>query len=79
MKLTGLIVGLVLMLLSFIVLVVCLMLPSMTHNRVNFGEALVGIVPSIVIGFIAFVVTVVSAVSLIKTKKSSNQKGGIAS
>jgi len=68
MKIVGLIVGILLMLLSFVVFVICLMLPSMTHNRINFKESLVGLIPSIVIGFPAFVVTVVSAIALLRKK-----------
>lgn len=74
MKIAGLIIGIVLMILSFIVFVICLMLPSMTHNRINFEESLIGLIPSVIIGFLAFIITVISAIALIKSKKqNSNQ------
>jgi hypothetical protein len=66
MKIAGLVIGILLMGLCFIVFVICLMLPSMTHNRINFQESLVGLIPSALIGFLAFIVTVVSAISVLK-------------
>ena len=68
MKIAGLIIGIVLMILSLIVFVICLLLPSMTHNRINFGESLVGLIPSAIIGFLAFVLTIIMAISLMKKK-----------
>ncbi|MBX7174688.1 MAG: hypothetical protein K1X72_27175 [Pyrinomonadaceae bacterium] len=68
MKIAGLIIGIVLMILSLIVFVICLLLPSMTNNRVNFGESLVGLIPSAIIGFLAFVLTIIMAISLMKKK-----------
>lgn len=72
MKIAGLVTGILLMILSFIVFVICLMLPSMTHNRINFKESLVGLIPSIIIGFLAFVLTVISAITVLKKKNSGN-------
>lgn len=74
MKIAGLIIGIVLMILSLIVFVICLLLPSMTHNRVNFGESLVGLIPSAIIGFLAFVLTIIMAISLMKSKKQGEMK-----
>ena len=71
MKIAGLVIGILLMLLSFIVFVVCLALPSMTNNRVNFGESLIGLIPSAIIGFLAFVLTVISAILFFRGKKST--------
>lgn len=71
MKLAGLIVGILLMLLSFVALVICLLLPSMTNNRVSFEEALIGIVPSVLVGIIAFFITAVSAILWFKSRKSA--------
>ena len=70
MKIAGLVIGILLMLLSLVVFVICLMPPSMTNNRVNFEEALVGLVPSALIGFLAFSVTIISAIMLLKAKKN---------
>jgi ABC-type antimicrobial peptide transport system permease subunit len=70
MKIAGLMIGILGMLLSFIVFVVCLLLPSMTHNRINFKEAMVGLIPSAIIGFLAFIVTAISAVMILMAKKN---------
>ncbi len=70
MKIAGLVIGILLMLLSLIVFVICLALPSMTNNRVNFGESLVGLIPSAIIGFLAFILTVISAIMFFRSKKS---------
>jgi hypothetical protein len=69
MKIAGLVIGILLMLLSLVVFVICLMLPSMTNNRVNFEESLLGLIPSAILGFLAFVLTVISAITLFKSKK----------
>ena len=70
MKIAGLVIGILLMILSFIVFVVCLALPSMTNNRVNFEESLIGLIPSAIIGFLAFILTVISAIMFFRSKKS---------
>jgi hypothetical protein len=69
MKIAGLVIGIILMILSGIVLVICLMLPSMTNNRINFGEALIGLIPSSIIGFLSFILTVVIAILMLTGKK----------
>jgi len=69
MKIAGLVIGILLMLLSFIVFVICLALPSMTNNRVNFEESLIGLIPSAIIGFLASILTVISAIMFFKGKK----------
>ncbi len=71
MKIASLIVGILLMVLSGIAVVVCLLLPSMTNNRVNFEEALLGLIPAVIILFLAFVITVVSAIFVWKAKKTA--------
>jgi Co/Zn/Cd efflux system component len=75
MKIAGLICGIGLTLLSGITLVVCLMLPSMTHNRVNMKEAMVGILPALFFGVIGLIITAVSAFILLKSKKQSGGQG----
>ena len=69
MKIEGLIIGILLMVLSGVVFVICLLLPSMTNNRVNFKESLVGLIPSAIIGFLAFVLTAIMAIFLMKNKR----------
>ena len=71
MKVAGLVIGILGMLLAFIVLIICLMLPSMTNNRVNFEESLVGVIPAVLVGFISFIVTVISAITLLKNKQKT--------
>lgn len=70
MKIAGLIIGILGLLLAFIGLIISLMLPSMTNNRVNFSESLIFIIISVVIGFFAFIITLVSAIMLIKSRKA---------
>jgi uncharacterized membrane protein len=60
MKIAGLVNGIFGMLLAFIILIVCLMLPSMTNNRESFEESLLGIIPSVIVGIIAFIITIIS-------------------
>jgi len=71
MKIAGLIVGILLMILAGIAFIVCLLLPSMTNNRVNFEEALLGLIPAAIIFFLALVLTVVSAIFFFKGRKSA--------
>ncbi len=73
MKKVGLALGLLLMVLSGIVFVVCLALPSMTDNRVSFEEALLGIIPALAVFLLALVVTVVCLILLMTGRKSAGQ------
>lgn len=70
MKIAGLIVGVLLMILSGIAFVFFLLLPSMTNNRVDFEEALLGLIPAIVVFFLAFVLALVSLILVVKAKKN---------
>jgi hypothetical protein len=74
MKIAGLISGILLTVLSVIALAIFLVLPSMTNNRVNMKEAMVGILPALFFIFIGLVITTISAFILLKGKKES---GGI--
>lgn len=74
MKIAGLVIGLLGMILAFFVLVICLMLPSMTNNRINFEESLVGIIPAVFVGFIAFIITAIIALTLLKAKNNEETK-----
>lgn len=73
MKIAGLIIGILLTVVSGIALVIFLLLPSMTNNRVNMKEAMVGIIPSLLFGLIGLIVTGVSAIVLLKNKKKAEQ------
>jgi hypothetical protein len=72
MKIASLIIGIVLMALSGIAFIVFLLLPSMTNNRVDFGEALLGAIPAAIVFFLALILTVVSAVFVFKAKKTAS-------
>ena len=71
MKRAGLIIGIILMVLAGITFIVCLALPSMTNNRVDFGEALLGLIPAAIVFFLAFVLTVVSAIFFFKGRRTA--------
>ena len=73
MKVAGLIIGILLMVLSAIVFLVCLALPSMTSNRVNFEEALLGLIPSAFIFLLSAALAVVSLIFVLKAKKNAPQ------
>jgi uncharacterized membrane protein len=70
MKIASLVIGIVLMILAGIAFVVCLALPAMTDNRVSFEESILGLIPSAIVFFLAFVLTVVSAIFVFKGRKS---------
>lgn len=71
MKIAALIVGILLMVVSGIAFVVCLALPSITNNKVNFEESLIGLIPSMFFLFVGFVVTVISAIFVLKGRKTA--------
>lgn len=66
-----LVLGILGMVLSSIVFLICLMIPSMTDNRVNFEESLVGVVPSVIVFLISFLMTAIGGFLLIKTKRQT--------
>lgn len=74
MKIASLIIGILLMGLSAIVLLISLLLPSMTNNRVNFEEALVGIIPSIIFFLIGFVIAFIGGISWLKGKQAASSQ-----
>ena len=76
MKIASLIIGILLMVLSGIGFLVCLMLPSMTNNRINFQEAMLGLIPAIVVFFLALAMTIVSVIFILKAKKNAPQMPG---
>lgn len=71
MKIAGLIIGIILMLLAIIGGIVCLLLPSLTNNRVSFDEALLGFIPAVIVLLLGFIVTVSAAVLLLKARRKS--------
>ncbi len=71
MKMAGLIIGILLIILAGIGAVVCLLLPSMTNNRVSFEEAILGLVPAVIILLFGFLLTIISAIFVIKARKAA--------
>lgn len=70
MKIASLIIGVLGMVLAGITVVVCLLLPAMTNNHVSRSESMMGIIPAVAVFFLAFVLTVVSAIFVLKSKKT---------
>jgi len=71
MKMATLIIGILLMVLAGIGAIVCLALPSMTNNRVNFEESLLGLIPAVIVFFFGFLLAVLGAFLLIKARKAA--------
>lgn len=69
MKIAVLVIGILGVLLGLIVTIVSLALPSLTSNKVNFGEALPGIIIGIVILFFSAIIAIVGLVLVLKKKK----------
>ncbi len=69
MKIVGLVIGILGMILAGIGFIVCLLLPAMTNNHVSRSESMLGIIPAVVVFFLAFVLTIVSAIFVLKAKK----------
>ena len=70
MKTAGLIIGILGMVLAGITFIVCLALPSMTNNHVSRNESMLGIIPAVVVFFLALVLTIVSAIFVMKARKA---------
>ena len=71
MKIAGLIIGILLIVLAGIGCVVCLLLPSMTNNRVSFDEAALGLIPAVLLLLLGFLLTIVSAIFIFKARKKA--------
>lgn len=69
MRIAGLVIGILLVILSVIGGIVCLLLPSMTNNKISFDEALLGLIPAVIAGFIGFIVAVTSMIFFLKARK----------
>lgn len=69
-KLT-LIAGILLTLFGALVFIISLLLPSMTSNRVNFEEALIGIIAGVVLVFFGLILDGVGLFLVFKKKKAS--------
>ncbi|MGB8508977.1 MAG: hypothetical protein WCD76_11265 [Pyrinomonadaceae bacterium] len=69
MRKTGLRVGVSLLILGVIIGGICLWLPSLTNNRVRFGEAAFGLIPAGVLFLLGFVFTTLSVIFSIRARK----------
>ncbi len=69
MKKAGLVIGILLMILAGLGGIVCLALPSLTNNRINFNEAILGFIPAVIVFVFGLIVTIISAVLLFRTNK----------
>lgn len=76
MKTASLIIGILGMVLAGVAFVICLLLPAMTNNRVNFQEAMLGLIPAAIIFFLALVLTIVSLIFVVKAKKQTTPTAG---
>ena len=68
MKIASLIIGIVLMLLTGIGFIICLILPGISRN-VSVQESMLVAIPLAILCFLAFVMTIVSAIFVLKAKK----------
>lgn len=69
MKIAGLVIGILLLILSLVGAVVCMMLPSLTNNRINFEEAALGLIPAGLGMIVGFLITVISAFLVIRSRR----------
>lgn len=72
MKIAVLVLGILGILLGLIVTIVSLALPELTSNKVNFNEALPGIIIGVLVLGISFLIAIVGLVLVLKKKKVSN-------
>ncbi len=66
-----LVLGVLGLILSSVVFLICLMLPAMTNNRVNFEESLAGIIPSVIVFLLSLLMTAIGGFLLIKSKQQT--------
>ncbi|CAN5511392.1 hypothetical protein BH10ACI1_BH10ACI1_32250 [soil metagenome] len=69
MRKTGLRVGSLLLILGIIIGAVCLLLPSLTNNRVRFSESAFGLIPAGVLFLLGFIFTLLSVIFTFRAKK----------
>ena len=71
MKITGLIIGIVLMILSGFGIIGCLLAPSLTNGRASFEESMLVAIPLALLFLVALVLTIVAAIFVLKAKKNA--------
>lgn len=70
MKIASVVIGILLMVLAGIGGIVCLMLPSLTNNRVSFDEAMLGLIPAILVFLFGLLVAGIGGVLVLKARKA---------
>lgn len=70
MKIAVLVIGILGILLGFVVTAISVALPELTSNRVNFTEALPGIIIGILILIFSVIIAVVGLILVLRKKKS---------
>jgi len=71
MKIAGIVIGVLLMILGVIVAIVCMLLPSMTSNKVSMDEAALGLIPAALLLILGFFVAVIAGIFFIKGRKKT--------
>ncbi len=68
---TGLKIGILFLILGIVIGSICLLLPSLTNNRVQFGEAIFGFIPAGVFFLLGFVFTILSLIFSARAKNAA--------
>ena len=76
MKIASLIIGIALMILSGVGIVICLLAPAMTSGRASFEESMMVAIPLAGLFFVALAGTIVSAIFVLKARKTAAQFPG---
>jgi hypothetical protein len=71
MRKTGLRVGILLLILGIIIGGICLLLPTLTDNRIRFGEAAFGLIPAGIFFLLGFIFTILSLIFTVRAKKAA--------
>lgn len=71
MKIAVLVIGILGVLLGLLVTIVSLALPSLTNNKVNFGEAMPGIIIGVLVLAISLIIAIIGIVLMFMKKKKT--------
>ena len=69
MKIAVLVLGILGIIIGLGITGVSLALPELTSNRVNFGEALIGIIAGAFVLVVSFVIALIGLILVLKSKK----------
>lgn len=73
MKIAGLVIGILLMILAGVGMIITLLLPALTHNRVKFSESLIFFIPALLVLFVGFLITIITAILFLRARKPAAQ------